>query len=142
MRAYTPMDFALFVQNSDFINRLEMTDMDNSKVFAMKLCRIYPLLVSKAVKNGRTKDEVDSVIFWLTGYDSKSLADQLDKDIDYSTFFEEAPLMNPDWKKIKGTICGCRIEDISDEMMRKIRCLDKLVDELAKGKSLEKITVR
>ena len=109
------------------------------KVFAMKLSRIYPLLVQKAERKGRTRQEVDAVIHWLMGYDADSLQQQLQKDVDYRTFFEEAPCMNPNCALIKGVVCGVRVETIEDPLMRKIRYLDKLVDELAKGKPMEKI---
>lgn len=113
--------------------------MENEKVFAMKLAKIYPLLVQKAERKNRAKQEVDEVIYWLTGYDEKGLAMQLEKDVDYKTFFEEAPCMNPNCDKITGTVCGVRVENIEDPMMQKIRYLDKLIDELAKGKAMEKI---
>ena len=114
-------------------------DMDNEKVFAMKLSRVYPLLVSKAERKGRTKQEVDEITCWLTGYDEAGLAAQLEKDVDYGDFFREAPRMNPNCALIKGVVCGVRVENIEDPTMQKIRWLDKLVDELAKGKSMEKI---
>lgn len=113
--------------------------MENSKVFKMKLSKIYPLLVSKAEKKNRTKREVDEIIYWLTGYDESGLERQLKNDIDYGTFFEEAPRMNPNCKLIKGRVCGIRVEEIEDPLMQKIRYLDKLVDDLAKGKPMEKI---
>ena len=113
--------------------------MEKEKVFAMKLNKVYPLLVQKAERNGRTKQEVDEVICWLTGYDEVGLNAQLEKDVDYGTFFGEAPQMNPNCSLIKGVVCGVRVENIEDPMMQKIRWLDKLVDELAKGKAMEKI---
>ncbi len=113
--------------------------MEKSKVFAMKFSKIYPLLIQKAERKNRTKEEVDEIICWLTGYDRKGIQAQLDKDADYETFFAQAPAMNPNCSLIKGTVCGIRVEDIEDPMMQKIRYLDKLVDELAKGKSMEKI---
>lgn len=113
--------------------------MENEKVFAMKLSRIYPLLVQKAERKGRTRQEVDEVICWLTGYNADGLQQQLQKDVDYRTFFEEAPGMNPNCALIKGVVCGVRVETIEDPLMRKIRYLDKLVDELAKGKPMAKI---
>lgn len=113
--------------------------MSNEKVFAMKFARIYPLLVQKAERKNRTKQEVDEIIFWLTGYDEKGLEQQLQNDVDYQTFFEQAPCMNPNCEKIKGVVCGVRVEEIEDPMMRQIRYLDKLIDELAKGKAMEKI---
>lgn len=113
--------------------------MENSKVFAMKFSKIYPLLVQKAERKNRTKQEVDEIICWLTGYDGKGIACQLQKDVDYKTFFEQAPCINPNCEKIKGTVCGIRVENIEDPMMKLIRYLDKLIDELAKGKAMEKI---
>lgn len=113
--------------------------MDNEKVFVMKLNKVYPLLVQKAERKGRTKQEVDEVICWLTGYDEVGLNAQLEKDVDYGTFFNEAPQMNPNCALIKGVVCGVRVENIEDPTMQKIRWLDKLVDELAKGKAMEKI---
>ena len=113
--------------------------MDNSKVFSMKLSKIYPLLVQKAERKNRTKQEVDEIIFWLTGYDEAGLLKQLSSDVDYGTFFTEAPLMNPNRCLIKGKICGITVEEIENPLMRDIRYLDKLIDELAKGKTLEKI---
>ena len=105
----------------------------------MKFSKIYPLLVQKAERKGRTKQEVDEIICWLTGYDRAGIERQLDRDVDYQTFFEEAPQMNPNCSKIKGVICGVRVEEIEEPLMQKIRYLDKLVDELAKGKAMEKI---
>jgi len=109
------------------------------KIFKTSFSKIYPLLVEKAVRKGRTKDEVDTVIRWLTGYDESGLKAQIDKNVDYETFFNEAPHMNPNADKITGVICGYRVENIEDPLMKKIRWLDKLVDELAKGKPMEKI---
>ncbi len=113
--------------------------MKSEKVFSMKVSKVYPLLVAKAKRKGRTKEEVDEITCWLTGYTKKSLQEQLDKEVDYQTFFEEAPCMNPNCHLITGHICGIKVQEIEDPLMRKIRYLDKLVDELAKGKSLEKI---
>jgi hypothetical protein len=107
--------------------------------YTMSFAKIYPMLVAKAEKKGRTKAEVDTVIFWLTGYDQDSMQSQIDRDIDMEAFFVEAPQMNPNAPLIKGVVCGVRVEDIEDETMQKIRWLDKLVDELAKGKSMDKI---
>ncbi len=113
--------------------------MDKEKVFAMKVSKVYPLLVAKAERKGRTKEEVDEVTCWLTGYSKERLQQQLDKDVDYRTFFDEAPEMNPNCHLITGSICGIKVQEIENPLMRKIRYLDKLVDELAKGKALEKI---
>lgn len=109
------------------------------RIFGMSFASVYPLYIQKAEKKGRTKAEVDEIIFWLTGYDEKELQDQIDSMNDFETFFEEAPQLNPNVSLIKGVICGYRVEDIEDELMQKIRYLDKLVDELAKGKAMEKI---
>ncbi|MFT8357466.1 DUF2200 domain-containing protein [Bifidobacterium aquikefiri] len=109
------------------------------RVFGMTFASVYPLLVKKVERKGRTQDEVDAVIEWLTGYDKQELLAQLDKQNDYRTFFAEAPCINPHANSITGSICGIRVQDIEDPLMQKIRWLDKLVDELAKGKPLEKI---
>src|SRR5215208_5545869 len=108
--------------------------MDNSRAFKMSFASVYPLYIKKAERKGRTKEEVDTVIFWLTGYDQKSLQQQIDRKTDFKTFFDEAPQLNPNVSKITGVICGYRVEEIEDKLMQKIRYLDKLVDELAKGK--------
>lgn len=113
--------------------------MSNERVFKMAFSKVYPLLVKKAERKGRNKDEVDQIIYWLTGYDEAGLQEQLDKNVDYETFFDEAPQMNPNAIKITGVVCGIRVEEIEDPLMQKIRWLDKLIDELAKGKSMEKI---
>lgn len=113
--------------------------MENEKVFAMKFSTVYPLLVKKGERKGRTKGEVDQLISWLTGYDEEQLQDQLERDVDYRTFFEEAPQMNPNCHLITGSVCGVKVQDIQDPLMQKIRYLDKLIDELAKGKAIEKI---
>jgi len=105
----------------------------------MSFARVYPALVAKAEKKGRTRAEVDEVIRWLTGYTQKKLEKQLEKGTDFETFFAEAPGMNPSRSLIKGTVCGVRVEDIEEPTMREIRYLDKLVDELAKGRPMEKI---
>ncbi|MCL2688814.1 MAG: DUF2200 domain-containing protein [Chitinispirillia bacterium] len=113
--------------------------MPKPKVFSMPFASVYPLYVQKAEKKGRSKDELDKIIFWLTGYDNNSLQKQIDSKVTLETFFNEAPQINPNASLIKGIICGCRVEEIEDETMRKIRYLDKLVDELAKGKAMDKI---
>lgn len=105
----------------------------------MKFSKVYPLYVHKAERKGRTKDEVDEVICWLTGYDASGLADQIARETDFDTFFAEAPRLHPNRGEIKGLICGYRVEDIADPVEQKVRQLDKLVDELAKGKAMEKI---
>ena len=113
--------------------------MSGHPVFSMSFAKIYPLLVQKAERKGRTQAEVDEVVFWLTGYDAEGLKSQLDKNVDLATFYAEAPHMNPSRDLIKGVVCGVRVETIEDPLMKQIRQLDKLVDELAKGKPMEKI---
>lgn len=113
--------------------------MEHSRIFKMPFANVYPLYLQKAEKKGRTKEEVDEVICWLTGYDSNLLQTQIDRQVDFLTFFAEAPQIHPNSSKITGLICGYRVEAIQDEWMQKIRYLDKLVDELAKGKAMEKI---
>lgn len=113
--------------------------MQNTKIFTTPFSSVYPLYIQKAEKKGRTKEEVNEIIFWLTGYDQISFQEQLDKQNDFETFFQEAPQINPNVVLIKGSICGYRIEDIEDKLMKNIRYLDKLVDELAKGKTMDKI---
>ena len=113
--------------------------MTTERVFKMPFSSVYPLLVKKAERKGHTKLEVDAVIRWLTGYDDSGLQDQIVNNIDYETFFNETPQINPNASKIAGVICGHRVEEIKDPLMQKIRWIDKLVDELAKGKPMEKI---
>lgn len=113
--------------------------MNNQRVYKMKFSGVYPLYIQKAERKGRTKAEVDTVIQWLTGYDEYELQSQIEKDVDFETFFVEAPQINPNVSKITGVICGVRVEEIEDPLMQKIRWLDKLVDELAKGKPMEKV---
>ncbi|MBE6829511.1 MAG: DUF2200 domain-containing protein [Ruminococcaceae bacterium] len=113
--------------------------MTNERVFKMAFSSVYPLLIQKAERKRRTKAEVDTVVQWLTGYDEHGLQAQIVKNIDYETFFAEAPKINPNAHKITGVVCGIRVEEIEDPLMQKIRWLDKLVDELAKGKPMEKV---
>jgi hypothetical protein len=113
--------------------------MDKARVFGYSFASIYPLYIQKAEKKGRTKEEVDEVLFWLTGYNKKTLQQQIEKKNDLETFFAQAPQVNPNVSKITGVICGYRVEEIEDKLMQKIRYMDKLVDELAKGKTMEKI---
>lgn len=113
--------------------------MDNSRVYRMSFAKVYPLYIQKAEKKGRSKSDVNDIIFWLTGYDSLTLQEQIDKNRSLETFFAEAPRINPNVSKITGVICGCRVEEIKDALMQRIRYLDKLVDELAKGKTMDKI---
>ena len=105
----------------------------------MSFASVYPHYIHKAEKKSRTKEEVDNIIFWLTGYNQKSLQQQIDKKNDFETFFAQAPQINPNVSKITGVICGYRVEEIEDKLMQQIRYLDKLIDELAKGKKMEKI---
>jgi hypothetical protein len=113
--------------------------MDNTKVFKMPFSKVYPLYIQKAERKNRTKAEVDEIICWLTGYTQKGLEKQIKNGVDFETFFAEAPHMNPNCSKITGVICGWRVEEMTDKLMQKIRYLDKLIDELAKGKAMEKI---
>lgn len=113
--------------------------MDNSRVYKMIFAGVYPHYVAKAEKKGRTKDELNEIIFWLTGYDEKSLQKQIENKVNFEAFFAEAPQINTNVSKITGVICGYRVEEIEDPLMQKVRYLDKLVDELAKGKAMEKI---
>lgn len=113
--------------------------MKKHKIYTMSITSVYPLYITKAEKKGRTKVEVDEIIRWLTGYGQKELEAQLENEIDFETFFAEAPQLNPSRTLIKGVICGVRVEDIEEPTMREIRYLDKLIDELAKGKAMEKI---
>lgn len=113
--------------------------MAEHPVYRMAFSKVYPLLVQKAERKGRTKAEVDEIIYWLTGYDAPGLQSQLNKEVDIATFYAEAPQMHPNRDLIKGVVCGVRVESIEDPLMKKIRQLDKLIDELAKGKAMEKI---
>ena len=113
--------------------------MDHTRVYRMLFSSVYPLYIQKVEKKGRTKEEVDTVIFWLTGYNAQTLQEQIDQKSDFETFFSQAPKMHPNVSKITGVICGYRVEEIEDPIMQKVRYLDKLVDELAKGKAMEKI---
>ena len=113
--------------------------MAKHQIFAMKFSKVYPLYVQKAERKQRTKQEVDRIICWLTGYDQAGLQQQIDKDHDFATFFAQAPAIHPNSSLIKGVVCGVRLEDIEDPLMRQVRYLDKLIDELAQGKAMEKI---
>ena len=113
--------------------------MDLNRVYKMSFASVYPHYIAKAEKKGRTKAEVDEIIFWLTGYDEKSLQEILDNKTNFEDFFGNAPEFNPNASKITGVICGYRVEEIEDDIMQKVRYLDKLIDELAKGKAMEKI---
>lgn len=113
--------------------------MNNDRVYTMIFASVYPMYVAKAERKGRTKEEVDEVIRWLTGYTQKGLESQITKQTNFETFFAKAPKLNPSRSLITGVICGVRIENIEDPLMREVRYLDKLVDELAKGRPMEKI---
>jgi hypothetical protein len=113
--------------------------MEKPRIFIIPFSSIYPLYIQKAEKKGRTKNEVDEIIFWLTGYDEQLLQQQIINEVNLETFFKQAPHINPNTSLIKGVICGHRVEEIEDELMRQIRYLDKLIDELAKGKIMQKI---
>lgn len=112
---------------------------NNTRVYKMSFASIYPLYIQKVERKGRTSDEVDTVLCWLTGHNKQSLQKEIDHNIDLETFFARAPKLNPNVSKITGVICGYRVEDIEDPLMQKIRYMDKLIDELAKGKAMEKI---
>lgn len=113
--------------------------MPKHRIYTMAFAKVYPLYIQKVERKGRTKDEVDQVIRWLTGYTQKGLEAQVKKETDFETFFKEAPKMNPNRKLITGVVCGVRVEEVKEKTMREIRYMDKLVDELAKGKDMEKI---
>lgn len=113
--------------------------MENEKVFAMSFSKVYGLLIAKAERKGRTRAEVEEVTFWLTGYTAQQIDELMDSEISYGDFFRQAPEMNPNREKITGVVCGVRVENVENSLMRDIRYLDKLVDELAKGKAMEKI---
>jgi hypothetical protein len=108
-------------------------------IFGTAFAKVYPMYVQKAERKGRTKDEVDQVIRWLTGYTRKQLEAQIAKEVDFETFFAQAPALHPNAARIKGVVCGVRVEEVEDPLMRNIRYLDKLVDELAKGRAIEKV---
>ncbi len=113
--------------------------MNNTRVYRMSFASVYPHYIAKAERKGRTKEEVDEIIFWLTGYDKQALQEIIDNKTDFETFFVQAPQINPNVSKITGVICGYRVEEIEDKLMQQVRYLDKLIDELAKGKTMEKI---
>jgi len=113
--------------------------LQKHKIFAMEFAKVYPMYVQKAERKNRTKTEVDQIICWLTGYDQSGLQQQIDQGLDFEAFFAQAPALNPNTSLIKGVVCGIRVEEIEDPLMQKIRYLDKLVDELARGKKMEKI---
>ncbi|TIX48868.1 DUF2200 domain-containing protein [Alteraurantiacibacter aquimixticola] len=113
--------------------------MAGHRIYAMSFASVYPHYVAKAEKKGRTKEELDAIIAWLTGYDAAGLAKVLEDKRDFTAFFAEAPALNPDRDKVTGVVCGVRVEEVEEDLMREIRILDKMVDELARGKAMEKI---
>jgi hypothetical protein len=113
--------------------------MAEHKLYKMSFAKVYPLYINKAERKGRTKEEVDEIILWNTGYSRQGLEEQLEQENDFETFFSEAPSLNPSRRLIKGVVCGVRVENIEEPLMQEIRCLDKMIDELAKGKAMEKI---
>ena len=116
--------------------------MARHRIFATKFAKVYPLYVQKAERKNRTKEEVDQIICWLTGYDRAQLRKQIQQENDFETFFAQAPAIHPNSALIKGVVCGVRLDEIDDPLMRNIRYLDKLIDELAKGKAMDKILRR
>lgn len=124
---------------SDTIISYKSQIMKAERIYKLVFASVYPLYIKKVESKGRTKEELDAVIYWLTGYNEKSLQKQIDAKSDFETFFNQAPQINANVSKITGVICGYRVEDIEDPIIQKIRYLDKLVDELAKGKKMEKI---
>ena len=120
----------------------ENDNMNNEKVYAMSFAKVYPLLTAKAEKKGRTIDEVNEIICWLTGYSTEEIENARNSSVTYGDFFQNAPFPNPNRKAIKGVVCGVRVESIDEPPMQEIRYLDKLIDELAKGKSMDKILRR
>jgi hypothetical protein len=113
--------------------------MDKTRVYRLVFASVYPLYIKKVESKGRTKEELDTIIFWLTGYNKQTLQKQIEKKNDFEAFFAQAPALNPNASKITGVICGYRVEEIEDKLIQKMRYLDKLIDELAKGKAMEKI---
>ena len=113
--------------------------MTKPKIYSMSFASVYPHYVAKAEKKGRTKSEVDEIIRWLTGYSQEDLKEKIEKQVNFETFFAQAPSLNPSRALIKGVICGIRVENIEEPLMKEIRYLDKLIDELAKGKAMKKI---
>jgi len=113
--------------------------MKTERIYKILFSSVYPLYIQKVEKKGRTKEELDTVIKWLTGYSDEQIKEQIEKKVDFQTFFAEAPEINPNASKITGVICGYRVEEIEDPLIQKMRCLDKLIDEIAKGRKMEKI---
>jgi hypothetical protein len=123
----------------EFNRTARVLGMERHRIFDMPFAKVYPAYVNKAERKGRTKEEVDEIIRWLTGYDQKGLEKQIKQEKSFDDFFAEAPSLHPNVSMIKGVVCGIRVEDVEDPLMQKIRWLDKLIDELAKGKKMEKI---
>jgi hypothetical protein len=123
----------------EFNRTARVRGMERHRIFDMPFAKVYPAYVNKAERKGRTKEEVDEIIRWLTGYDQKGLEKQIKQEKSFDDFFAEAPSLHPNVSMIKGVVCGIRVEDVEDPLMQKIRWLDKLIDELAKGKKMEKI---
>ncbi|HKX72654.1 MAG TPA: DUF2200 domain-containing protein [Candidatus Saccharimonadales bacterium] len=121
------------------IHRDKLNNMNNDRIYRMSFSRVYPLYIAKVERKGHTKEEVDEIIRWLMGYSQKQLDAQLEKQTEFQRFIDEAPKLNPSRALIKGMICGVRVEDIKEPTMKEIRYLDKLIDELANGKAMEKI---
>lgn len=146
MKRKTTCFYRLFIPNSLIKVRLSSPDlglytyqMAKHPIYKMSFAKVYPLYVAKVERKGRTKKEVDEIIRWLTGYNQKELIAQLKKETNFETFLAQAPRMNPSRTLIKGVVCGVRVEEVEEPLMREIRYLDKLIDELAKGKTMEKI---
>ena len=136
----TPLSHAPLMEAASESGKLRMqVAMDKTRIFRMAFASVYPHYIAKAEKKGRTKAEVHAIIHWLTGYDEQGLQQQINEKVDFETFFARAPEMNPNVSKITGVICGYRVEEIENKLMQQIRYLDKLVDELARGKDMDKI---
>lgn len=131
--------FTFFIRKQISLKTRKNMNPNNTRVYKMSFAGVYPHYVAKAEKKGRTKAEVDEIIFWLTGYDEQTLRKIIEDKTDFESFFAQAPKINPNASKITGVICGYRVEEIEDEIIQKVRYLDKLIDELAKGKTMEKI---
>jgi hypothetical protein len=125
--------------HADVVNPLGGMKMSNHRIFTTPFSKVYPLYVKKVERKNREKHEVDQIICWLTGYTQAGLEKQIERQNDFQTFFAQAPAMHPHASLIKGVVCGVRVEEVEDQLMKKIRYLDKLIDELAKGKTMEKI---
>lgn len=137
------MASAGFLFDEDHVWRKGISDVSHmnniARVYKMSFAGVYPHYITKAEKKGRTKSEVDEIIFWLTGYDEKLLQHHIDSKTNFEEFFAKAPQINPNVSKITGVICGYRVEEIEDKLIQQVRYLDKLIDELAKGRAMEKI---